>query len=196
MIHNICIENQTQVTSSGSIININFITELSYYLLSNDIDDIWIKSIICLHCATHYEVLWCVVYIFFSIPVSAHSEPWPLILFRNHIFTDSRTPSTSDQLVARTLLKHRATQIQNKCIHTPNIYALSGIRTHDPSVRTSEGSSCLRPRGYCADIRICKYKYYDSNELLTLLCNDSFVWCYIIIRFDYFMPHLVLLQQT
>jgi hypothetical protein len=26
---------------------------------------------------------------------------------------------------------------------------VSGIRTHDPSVRASEGSSCLRPRGYC-----------------------------------------------
>jgi hypothetical protein len=29
--------------------------------------------------------------------------------------------------------------------HT-NIHALSGIRTHDPSVQTSEGSSCLWPR--------------------------------------------------
>jgi hypothetical protein len=29
------------------------------------------------------------------------------------------------------------------------IHALSGIRTHDPSVRASEDSSCLRPRGYC-----------------------------------------------
>jgi hypothetical protein len=34
-------------------------------------------------------------------------------------------------------------QKQNKHIHTPNIHALSGIRTHDPSVRTSEDSSCL-----------------------------------------------------
>jgi hypothetical protein len=34
-------------------------------------------------------------------------------------------------------------------IHTPNIHALSGIRTHDPSVRASEDSSCLRPCGYC-----------------------------------------------
>jgi hypothetical protein len=33
-------------------------------------------------------------------------------------------------------------------MHTPNIYVLSGIRTHDPSVRASEGSSCLRSRGY------------------------------------------------
>jgi hypothetical protein len=26
---------------------------------------------------------------------------------------------------------------------------LNGIRTHDPSVRASEDSSCLRPRGHC-----------------------------------------------
>jgi hypothetical protein len=30
-----------------------------------------------------------------------------------------------------------------------DIHALSGIRTHDPSVRAGEDSSCLRPRGHC-----------------------------------------------
>jgi hypothetical protein len=30
-----------------------------------------------------------------------------------------------------------------------DIHALSGIRTHDPSVRANEDSSCLRPRGPC-----------------------------------------------
>jgi hypothetical protein len=64
-------------------------------------------------------------------------------------FTDGGTPLTSDQLVARPLPKHRTTQTQNKRIHTPNIHALSGIRTHDPSVRVSEDSSHLRLRGYC-----------------------------------------------
>jgi hypothetical protein len=44
---------------------------------------------------------------------------------------------------------HRTIQTQNKRIHTPHIHALIGIRTHDPSVRASEDSSCLRPRGYC-----------------------------------------------
>jgi hypothetical protein len=76
----------------------------------------------------------------------------PGLLFSSVIiffFTDGRTPCTSDQLVARPLPKHRTTQTQNKRIHTPNIHSLSGIRTHDPSVRASEDSSCLRPRGYC-----------------------------------------------
>jgi hypothetical protein len=30
-----------------------------------------------------------------------------------------------------------------------NIHTLSGIRTHDPSVRAGEHISCLRPRGHC-----------------------------------------------
>jgi hypothetical protein len=75
--------------------------------------------------------------------------PWPLLLqFHDH-FIVGRTPWTSDQLVARPLPKHRTTQTQNKHIHTPNIHALSGIRTDDPSFRRSEDSSCLRPLGYC-----------------------------------------------
>jgi hypothetical protein len=55
----------------------------------------------------------------------------------------------SDQPDARPLPKHRTTQTQNKHIHTLNIHALNEIQTHDPSVRASEDSSCLRRRGYC-----------------------------------------------
>jgi hypothetical protein len=29
------------------------------------------------------------------------------------------------------------------------MHALSGIRTHDPSVRAGEDGSCLRPRDHC-----------------------------------------------
>jgi hypothetical protein len=71
--------------------------------------------------------------------------PWPLLQFRNPFYTDGRPPSTSDQPVARPLPTHRTTQTQNK---RTDIHALSGIRTHDPSVPASEDSSCLRPRGH------------------------------------------------
>jgi hypothetical protein len=64
-------------------------------------------------------------------------------------FTGGRTPWTSDQPIAWPLPTHRKTQTQNKRIHTRNIHALSGIWTHDPSVRASEDSSCLRPRCCC-----------------------------------------------
>jgi hypothetical protein len=68
-------------------------------------------------------------------------------------FIDGRAPWTSDQPVARPLPKHMTTQTQNKRTHTHththNIHALSWIRTHDLSVRASEDSSYLRPRGHC-----------------------------------------------
>jgi hypothetical protein len=69
-------------------------------------------------------------------------------------FTDGRNPWTSVQSVARPLPKHRTAQIQIKHIHTPDIHALSGIRTHDSSVRASECSLCLRLRGYCDRLTI------------------------------------------
>jgi hypothetical protein len=83
---------------------------------------------------------------FFSLDLQL---PWALasaFQFHDH-FTDGRTPWTSDQLVARLLPKHGATQTQNKRIHTPKIQALCGIRTQDPGFRASENSTCLRPLG-------------------------------------------------
>jgi hypothetical protein len=41
---------------------------------------------------------------------------------------------------------HNNTTIEKTHTH---IQASSGIRTHDPSVKASEDSSCLRPRGHC-----------------------------------------------
>jgi hypothetical protein len=39
-----------------------------------------------------------------------------------------------------------------------------GIRTHNPSVRVGEDSSCLRPRGHCADV--WKGLGYKFREIL------------------------------
>jgi hypothetical protein len=38
---------------------------------------------------------------------------------------------------------------QHKHRINADIHVSNGIRTHDSSVRTGEGSSCLRPRSYC-----------------------------------------------
>jgi hypothetical protein len=66
---------------------------------------------------------------------------WALAAFQPpNLFTVGRTPWTSDQLVTKPLPKHRATRTQNKHIYTPNIHALSGIRTHNHKVRVSENS--------------------------------------------------------
>jgi hypothetical protein len=110
----------------------------------------------------------------------AHSGPWTLIQFHNHFFTDGRTPWMSDQLVARPLPIHRTTQTQNKRIHTPNIHALSGIRTHDPSVRASEDSSCLTPRSYCDRQTLFHVWNIDKNmpcnqQVLIIICFCSVV---------------------
>jgi hypothetical protein len=64
-------------------------------------------------------------------------------------YTVGRAPWMGEQPLARSLPKHRTTQTQNKRIYTPIIHALSEIRTHDPSVRASGESSCLRIRGHC-----------------------------------------------
>jgi hypothetical protein len=75
------------------------------------------------------------------------------------LYIVGRTPWTGDQSVARPYLN--TGQHTQKRIHTPNIHALSGIRTYDPSVRVSEDSSCLRQRGYC------------DRYLTYVLCNFS-----------------------
>jgi hypothetical protein len=74
----------------------------------------------------------------------------PGLLFSSVIIFHRRYDALDEcQSVTRPLPKHRTTQTQNKRIHTSNIHALSRIRTHDPSVRASADSSCLRPLGYC-----------------------------------------------
>jgi hypothetical protein len=57
---------------------------------------------------------------------------WALGAFHSpDLYTIGGTLWTSVQLVARPLTKHRTAQTQNNHIYTPNIHALSGIRTHD-----------------------------------------------------------------
>jgi hypothetical protein len=87
------------------------------------------------------------IQVFFFTGSTAPLGPGLCFPFHDH-FTDGRTPWASDQLVERPLPKHRIRQIQNKHIHTPNIHAFCGIRTHDSGFRASEDSSCLRPLGY------------------------------------------------
>jgi hypothetical protein len=77
---------------------------------------------------------------YLSMALQPFPEPWPLFQFLN-LYTVCRTPWTGDQPVARSLPTHRTTQT--------DIHALSGIRTHYPSARAGEDSSCLRPRGHC-----------------------------------------------
>jgi hypothetical protein len=67
------------------------------------------------------------------------------------IYTVGRTPWMGDQPVSRPLPTHR------RNAHNTDIHALSGIRTHDPSVRASETSSYLRPHGHCDRLSVGKF---------------------------------------
>jgi hypothetical protein len=49
-----------------------------------------------------------------------------------------------------------------------DIHALSGIRTHDPNVRASEDSSCLRPRGRCDRQWHC----YRCSKYWEIICGQ------------------------
>jgi hypothetical protein len=67
--------------------------------------------------------------------------PWPLFSFL--IILQSR----QDHLGGGSARRKATTYTQDSI--NPDMHASSGIRTHDPSVRAGEESSCLRRRDYC-----------------------------------------------
>jgi hypothetical protein len=97
----------------------------------------------------------------FTMALPAHSGPRPLIQFRKQF---SKMIGLLGRVISHSQGRYlnRTTQTQNKGIHTPNIHALSGIRTHDPSVRASGDSSCLNPAGYCD--RLQKTVLFEMQE--------------------------------
>jgi hypothetical protein len=60
-----------------------------------------------------------------------------------------------------------------------NIHALSGIQTHDHSVRASEDSSCLRPLAYRDRLLKGYYYYYGS-----------IAFCWALAAFFQFLDHI------
>jgi hypothetical protein len=74
---------------------------------------------------------------------------------------------------------------QNKHIHTPNIQALCGIRTHDLSFRAIENSSCFRPLGYCDRPHIFSDFLFTDDKRGMLPFSHIFP-CYII-PFSYYL---------
>jgi hypothetical protein len=60
-----------------------------------------------------------IIFIHSSMALQSFVGPWPHLRLRNLFYTDSRTPWTRDQPVARPLPTHRTTQTQNKRTQTP-----------------------------------------------------------------------------
>jgi hypothetical protein len=98
------------------------------------------------------------------------------------------------------LLGWGISRLQGRYLHTgqhkyrinahKHIHALSGIRTHDSSVRASEESSCLRPRGHCdrqwkhirMRIRIMKcYKLVPFSRHYYMMWWPVFDWQSLIV---------------
>jgi hypothetical protein len=65
------------------------------------------------------------------VGATVHDEPWPLFHTFLIIQTVGMTPWAEDQLVERPLPTQANTNTEET---QTNIYASSGIRTHDPSV--------------------------------------------------------------
>jgi hypothetical protein len=55
--------------------------------------------------------------------------------------------------------------------HKTDIHASSGVRTHHPSVRAGEDSSCPRPRGHCD--RQCLSLHSDSAVICSVFVSDT-----------------------
>jgi hypothetical protein len=73
----------------------------------------------------------------------------PGLLFSSVIIFRRRQDSLDEWSPLRKAATWTQDSTKRKNAYTPNIHALLEIRTHDPSVRASEGSSCPRLRGYC-----------------------------------------------
>jgi hypothetical protein len=99
------------------------------------------------------------LFIHSSTALQPFVDPWPLLQFRNLFYADGRTPWTSDQPVASRYL-HTGQHEYRINAHTDS-HAFSGNRIDDSSVRASEDSSCLRPRGHC-DWCIYIYIFFSS----------------------------------
>jgi hypothetical protein len=103
----------------------------------------------------------------------AHSGPRPLIQFRNHF---SQTVGLLRRVISPSQGRcpNTGQHKQNKRIHThqtsmPQV----GFWTHDPSVRASEDSSCLSPRGYCDRQMLCHTKHYCYLELRVFIDDNA-----------------------
>jgi hypothetical protein len=71
--------------------------------------------------------------------------PWPHLQFRNLL---SQTVGLLEREIIPSQGHYQHTEHKHRKNAHTDIHALSGIRTHNPSVLASEDSSCLRPRGH------------------------------------------------
>jgi hypothetical protein len=102
----------------------------------------------------YYDLLWCTCMPY----VISHLDSRPLLLLlllllRFFKFLEPNTKSVGvlgrGISPSQGLYLHTEQHKQRINSHNTDIHALSGIRTHNPSIRESEDSLRLRPRGHC-----------------------------------------------
>jgi hypothetical protein len=110
----------------------------------------------------HFRFKWhfLSIYLWLYSPLLSLGRSFTFLII--YAYTAGRSPWTGDQPVARPLPTHRTTHKKNS--DNTDIYALSGIRTNDPSVQAREDSSCLRPRGHCDRLKLfCTFLKFGSD---------------------------------
>jgi hypothetical protein len=98
-----------------------------------------------------------------SMALQPFVGPWPLLQFRNLVYTGGRTPWTSDQHVARPLPTQRTTQTQNKRSQTSMPWEAFG-----PTFPAFEGAKTVGALGRPATvIGTTDFQSYNIQLLLT-----------------------------
>jgi hypothetical protein len=149
--------------SSCLSVSVCLSTCLSIYL------SIYLSVCLSIYLSTYRSVYLCIYLSLYS-----RYGPWPPFSVGTTLWR--RNQSDGGSLCLRT-------EQHTEERHT-DIYASSGIRTHDPSVRPDEGGSCLRQRGRCdrlshtsSTIRANSFifdllKFYISSEIL-IQCSSA-----------------------
>jgi hypothetical protein len=87
------------------------------------------------------------------------------------LYTVGRTPCTGDQPVARPLPTHRTTHTIKP--HNTDNHTLSGIRTHNPSIRASENSSSLDRAATVVGCSIMQAYNICTAQIIIMIQFDS-----------------------
>jgi hypothetical protein len=114
----------------------------------------------------------------------AHSGLRPLIQFRN-LF--SQTVGLLGRVISPSQGRYLKT---GQHTHIPKTHALSSIQTHDPSVRASEDSSCLRPRGYCGRL-LSRLRSCIPNDIVPARLHAK-IWYQFLLYSHTLHPPLIL----
>jgi hypothetical protein len=116
--------------------------------MAYQITHVQFSCVFCQKFSIHCSVLHLRIIQYFLFFYSHSSYGVELFNFSLDLYTIGRTPWMSDRPQKASTLIQNNTNTEKRA-HTPNIHALSGIRTHDHSVRASEDSSGLRLLGHC-----------------------------------------------